>query len=72
MSVHKTLPELMQAESANEAENVRPYKVTPEGGKPVYVMSNSPGQAAQQVCVVEVVSVKEQNAALRELVAKKG
>lgn len=67
----ESLKELLKAKGSECGEKLRPYRVTPTNGKPVYVASNSPGQAALAVCEVEPVSIKEQNAAYRELVGTK-
>lgn len=50
--------------------NQRPYRVTIPGAATVFVLSNSPGNAALEHVKVEAVGTKEIMAALSEVVAE--
>lgn len=68
MTTFKTLLECIKTLPPPPDKTKRPYRVTVDK-KTFYVVSNSPGNAAQQVCQVETVKQKEQLDAFRSLQA---
>ena len=59
----RSITEAIKAHGAL-SDNERLYRVTGQGRSSLFVVSNSPGQAALSVVTVEAVSAKEINQAL--------
>ena len=70
MAGHKTIIEALRAHGPM-GDNERLYRVTGQGRSSLFVVSNSPAQAALKVVTAERVSDKEINAALTKAVLDK-